>query len=66
MEGEEVIFSLRPYRFERYALTAIAITIVGIVFIPLAFLWAIIAERRYHYWILYLTGIEHDGTITTT
>ena len=51
MEGEEVIFSLRPYRFVRYAVTTSAITIVGIVFVPFAFLWAVIAERRYHYWL---------------
>jgi uncharacterized membrane protein YdbT with pleckstrin-like domain len=51
MEGEEVIFSLRPYRFVRYAVIALAITIVGIVAIPLVFLWAVIAERRYHYWL---------------
>ena len=51
MDGEEVIFSLRPYRFVRYAVTMPAITIVGIIFVPLAFLWAVIAERRYHYWL---------------
>ncbi len=51
MEGEEVIFSLRPYRFVRYAVIAVAITVVGIVFIPFAFLWAVIAVRRYHYWL---------------
>jgi uncharacterized membrane protein YdbT with pleckstrin-like domain len=51
MEGEEVIFSLRPYRFVRYAVTMVAITIVGIVLIPFAFLWAVIAQRRYHYWL---------------
>jgi uncharacterized membrane protein YdbT with pleckstrin-like domain len=51
MEGEEVIFSLRPYRFVRYAVTAAAITIVGIVFIPFAFIWAVIARHRYHYWL---------------
>ena len=51
MEGETLIFSLRPYRFVRYAVIAPAITIVGIMFVPLAFLWALIAERRYHYWL---------------
>ena len=51
MDGEEVIFSLRPYRFVRYAVVSAAVTIVGIVFIPLAFLWAVIAKRRYHYWL---------------
>jgi len=51
MEGEEVIFSLRPYRFVRYAITAAAITIVGIVFIPFAYIWAGIAVHRYHYWL---------------
>lgn len=51
MEGEEVLISLRPYRFVRYAVIATAITIVGIVAVPLALLWAIIAERRYHYWL---------------
>ena len=51
MEGEEVIFSLRPYRFVRYAVITAAITIVGIVLVPFAFLWAVIAVRRYHYWL---------------
>src|SRR6185503_1652412 len=51
MEGEQVIFSLRPYRFVRYAVIAPATTIVGIVLVPFAFLWAVIARRRYHYWL---------------
>ncbi len=51
MEGEEVLLSLRPYRFVRYAVIATAVTIVGIVAVPLALLWAVIAERRYHYWL---------------
>ena len=51
MDGEEVIFSLRPYRFIRYAVVLPAITIVGIFLVPVAFLWALIAKRRYHYWL---------------
>jgi uncharacterized membrane protein YdbT with pleckstrin-like domain len=51
MDGEEVIFSLRPYRFVRYALTAAAITIAGILFTPFVLIWAVIAENRYHYWL---------------
>jgi uncharacterized membrane protein YdbT with pleckstrin-like domain len=51
MEGEEVIFSLRPYRFVRYAVTSVAVTIVGIIFVPVALVWALIAQRRYHYWL---------------
>ena len=51
MEGEEVIFSLRPYRFVRYAIVLAAITIIGIALIPFVFLWAVIAQRRYHYWL---------------
>ncbi len=51
MDGEEVIFSLRPYRFVRYAVTSAAVTIVGIVFVPFVLLWAVIAEHRYHYWL---------------
>jgi len=51
MEGEEVIFSLRPYRFVWFAFVQTAITIVGIPFSPLALIWASIAERRYHYWL---------------
>jgi len=51
MEGEEVIFSLRPFRFVRYAVVSAAVAIVGIPLIPLTFLWAIIARRRYHYWL---------------
>lgn len=51
MEGEEVLFSLRPYRFVRYAVIAAACTIIGIVFIPLTLLWALIAQHRFHYWL---------------
>ena len=51
MDGEEVIFSLRPYRFVRYAVIAPATTIVGLVAVPFAFIWALIARRRYHYWL---------------
>ena len=51
MEGEEVIFSLRPYRFVWYAVVRVAITIIGIVLIPFALLWAVIAQQRYHYWL---------------
>jgi uncharacterized membrane protein YdbT with pleckstrin-like domain len=51
MEGEEVLLSLRPYRFVRYAVIAPMVTIVGIIFVPLTFLWAVISERRYHYWL---------------
>ena len=51
MDGEEVILSLRPYRFVRYAVILPACTILGIVFVPFAFIWAIIAKRRYHYWL---------------
>jgi uncharacterized membrane protein YdbT with pleckstrin-like domain len=51
MEGETVIFSLRPYRFVRYAVFAPAVSIVGIILIPFSLLWSLIAERRYHYWL---------------
>ncbi len=51
MDGEEVLFSLRPYRFVSYAVVATAMTVVGVVLVPLAFLWAVVAERRYHYWL---------------
>jgi uncharacterized membrane protein YdbT with pleckstrin-like domain len=51
MEGEEAILSLRPYRFVVYAVVAVGITIVGIVCVPIALIWALIAERRYHYWL---------------
>jgi uncharacterized membrane protein YdbT with pleckstrin-like domain len=51
MEGEQVLFSLRPHRFVQYWLATTACTIVGIVFLPFAWIWALIAERRYHYWL---------------
>jgi uncharacterized membrane protein YdbT with pleckstrin-like domain len=51
MEGEEVIFSLRPYRFVQYWLSSTACTIIGILFLPFAWVWALIAQRRYHYWL---------------
>ena len=51
MDSEEVILSLRPYRFVWFAVIMPACTIFGIVFVPFAFIWAVIAERRYHYWL---------------
>jgi uncharacterized membrane protein YdbT with pleckstrin-like domain len=51
MDDEEVLLSLRPYRFVRYAVISSACTIIGIVFIPLAWIWALIAQHRYHYWL---------------
>jgi len=51
MDDEEVLFSLRPYRFVRFSVIAAACSIVGIVLIPLVLLWALIAQRRYHYWL---------------
>jgi len=51
MDGEEVIFSLRPYRFVWFAVVQTAITIIGIPFTPFAFIWGLIAVRRYHYWL---------------
>jgi uncharacterized membrane protein YdbT with pleckstrin-like domain len=51
LDGEEVILSLRPYRFVRFAVVAPACTIIGILFVPFAYIWAVIAQRRYHYWL---------------
>jgi uncharacterized membrane protein YdbT with pleckstrin-like domain len=51
MDGEEVLFSLRPYRFVRYSVMVPLISIVGIPLIPIAFLWSVIAVHRYHYWL---------------
>jgi uncharacterized membrane protein YdbT with pleckstrin-like domain len=51
MDDEQVILSLRPYRFVRYAAVSAAVTVVGIVLLPFVVGWAVIAERRYHYWL---------------
>jgi uncharacterized membrane protein YdbT with pleckstrin-like domain len=51
MDGETVLFSLRPYRFVRYAVISTAVTIFGIMFVPLAIFWAVIAAQRYDYWL---------------
>src|SRR3569833_998712 len=51
MEGEEVLISLRPEGFIRYAVIAPAMSFVGVLLVPLAFIWAFVAEERYHYWL---------------
>jgi uncharacterized membrane protein YdbT with pleckstrin-like domain len=51
LDEEVVLFSRRPYRFYRYAAAAVGVTIIGIPLIPLALLWALLARRRYHYWL---------------
>ena len=51
MDDEEALLSLRPYRFVWFAVVAPAITIVGIIMVPIALIWAAIAVRRYHYWL---------------
>jgi uncharacterized membrane protein YdbT with pleckstrin-like domain len=51
MDDEKVIFSLRPYRFVAYFIWTLLVTVILIPLIPLVFIWASIAERRYHYWL---------------
>jgi uncharacterized membrane protein YdbT with pleckstrin-like domain len=51
MDGEQVLVSLRPYRFFRYAVISAAITVIGIALLPFVCGWAVLAERRYHYWL---------------
>ena len=51
MDGEEMLLSLRPYRFVRYAAMVSLISVIGIVFVPIALIWGKIAVRRYHYWL---------------
>jgi len=51
MDGENVIFSLRPYRFVRLAVIQAAISIVGIPILPIVLFVTIIARHRYHYWL---------------
>jgi len=51
MDGEQLLLSLRPYRFVRYAVIAPAITIFFLPLAPLLFIWASIARYRYHYWL---------------
>lgn len=51
MDGEEVIFSLRPYRFVRYEVLSAAIFIIPILILPFIWIAAVLANRRYHYWL---------------
>ena len=51
MDGEQVLLSMRPYRFVRFAVIAPAITIFFLPLVPFLFIWASIARHRYHYWL---------------
>ncbi|MBI1369210.1 MAG: PH domain-containing protein [Planctomycetes bacterium] len=51
MDDEQVLLSLRPYRFVQYAAVSAVITVIGIVLLPFVLGWAVLAERRYHYWL---------------
>jgi len=51
MDGEETLLSLRPYRFVRYAILPLALSIIGLPLVPVSFVWAFFAQHRYHYWL---------------
>ena len=50
MDDEQVLVSLRPYRFVRYAMVSAAITVIGIALLPFVYGWAV-RRSRYHYWL---------------
>jgi uncharacterized membrane protein YdbT with pleckstrin-like domain len=63
MDDEQVLVSLRPYRFVRYAVVFAAITVIGIALLPFVYGWAVLAERRYHYWLTNKRVIWSHGFI---
>ncbi len=63
MKGEELIFAAEPTGFIRYNLVTAAITIVGIVFIPLVWIGAKIANDKYRYWLTNRRVILASGFI---
>ena len=63
MKGEELIFAAEPSGFVRYNLITIAMSVVGIVFLPLVWIGAVIANDKYRYWLTNRRVILASGFI---
>ena len=51
LQGEELVFSARPSGFVRYCLVYSAMTIIGVLALPLVWLGAVIARDKFRYWL---------------
>ena len=63
LKGEELIFAAEPTGFVRYCLVTTALTVVGIVFLPIVWLLAVIARDKYRYWLTNRRIILSSGLI---
>ena len=63
MEGEELIFAAKPSGFVRFHIISGCLAIVGIVLIPIVWLWAKVAEPKYRYWLTNRRVILSSGFI---
>ncbi len=63
MQGEELVFAAQPGGFVRYCLVTAALTVVGIVALPLVWLGATIAQDKFRYWLTNRRIILSSGFI---
>ena len=63
LQGEQLVFAAQPTGFVRYCLTTAALSVVGILFLPLVWVLARISEDKYRYWLTNRRVILSSGFI---
>ena len=63
MKGEELIFAAEPTGFVRYWIVSAALSVVGILAIPVVWIVAAIARDKYRYWLTNRRIILSSGFI---
>ena len=63
LDGEELILEVQPDGFVRFVMVNGLMSIIAIPLLPLMYLYAIIAKRRYRYWLTNRRVILASGFI---
>ncbi len=63
LKGEELIFAAEPTGFVRFFMVSTALSIVGILFLPIVWIVASIAQNKYRYWLTNRRVILSSGFI---
>lgn len=63
LQGEQQIFAAEPTGFIRHCLAVMACSVVGILFLPVVWIYATVAKDKYRYWLTNRRIILSSGFI---
>jgi uncharacterized membrane protein YdbT with pleckstrin-like domain len=63
LQGEQLIFAAEPTGFVRYNLVVMALSVVGILLLPIGWICANVAKDKYRYWLTNRRVILSSGFI---